>query len=206
MSSFATVAVLELVLQSERVPAMEELKREMERSRMAAEECRTHSETFTHTIEVMRYEAHGLRFWAHLEFPDQPIPPVLARTIAVLEGDDLSDEDYSEDGEEEEGEDDEDEEGGDMRPVITPQWCQRNNNWWLSLWTKPAVCPVCHENPLAKDDTWDSPIKSELPTRCTHWACAGCWSQIASAERRCPVCHDALGEWLTRRAPMDVSA
>ena len=71
--SFATMAVLELVLQSERVPAMEELKREMERSRMAAEECRTHSETFTEVVEVLRYEAHGLRFWAHLEFPDQPI-------------------------------------------------------------------------------------------------------------------------------------
>ncbi len=116
-----------------------------------------------------------------------------SRTIAVLEGDDL-DEEYSEDGEEE-GDEDEDEEGGDMRPVITSQWCQANNNWWLSLWTKPAVCPVCHENPLAKDDTWDSPITSELPTRCTHWACAGCWRQIASADRCCPVCHDDLEEW-----------
>ena len=202
MSSFATVAVLELVLQSERVPAMEELKREMERARMAAEECRTHSEMFVDTIEVMRYEAHGLRFWAHLEFPDQPIPPVLARTIAVLEGDDL-DEEYSEDGEEEEGED---EEVGNPHPLITPQWRHENHRWWHSLWTKPAVCPICHENPLAKGDTWDGPMTSDLPTRCTHWACAGCWRQIASAERRCPVCHDALGEWLTSRAPMDVGA
>jgi hypothetical protein len=210
MSSFATVAVLELVLQSERIPAMEELKCEMERSRMAAEECRTHSETFVDTIEVLRYEAHGLRYWAHLEFPDQPIPPVLARTIAVLEGADL-DEEYSESDEEDDDEDDEDigdmeDRVGNSRPLITPQWRHANVNWWFSLWTKPAVCPMCHENPSAKGDTWDGPMTSDLPTRCTHWACAGCWRQIASAERRCPVCHDALGEWLTSRAPMDVSA
>jgi hypothetical protein len=41
--SFATVAVLELVLQSERVPAMEELLRELECARMSAEELRTRS-------------------------------------------------------------------------------------------------------------------------------------------------------------------
>jgi RNA polymerase subunit RPABC4/transcription elongation factor Spt4 len=203
MSSFATVAVLELVLQSERVPAMEELKREMERARMAAEECRTHSEMFTNEIEFMRHEAIHLRVWARSEFPDQPIPPVLDRTIAVLEGADL-DEEYSESDEEEDDEDEED--SGDMRPLITPQWRHANVHWWFSLWTKPAVCPVCHENPLAKDDTWDGPMTSDLPTRCTHWACGGCWRQIASAERRCPVCHDALGEWLTSRAPMDVGA
>ena len=111
---------------------------------------------------------------------------MLARAIAVMDG---VDPDSEEDGTDSDAED-------DPRPLITPLWRKANGAEWARLWQKPAECPVCHENPLATGDLWDGPMTSDLPTRCTHWACIECWRQIASADRRCPVCHEGLGEWL----------
>ena len=48
---------------------------------------------------------------------------------------------------------------------------------------------------MTTGDRWDSPMNSYVSTRCTHWACEGCWEQISRADRCCPVCHDDLEEW-----------
>jgi hypothetical protein len=114
--SSATVAALELVLQTERVPAMEELLREMECARMAAEELRTRAASLydTRLFSPPGTLALHLRGWAGVHYPNQPIPAVLAHVIAVLEGDDISDhEESDEDIYSEEGEEESDEDGTD---------------------------------------------------------------------------------------------
>ena len=51
---------------------------------------------------------------------------------------------------------------------------------------------MCHEDP----DIWDCPMNSDVPTRCTHWLCVGCWARIAGRDQRCPICRDDLSVWL----------
>ena len=84
----------------------------------------------------------------------------------------------------------------DDRPLITPQLRRENRAEWDRLWTlnKPDECPVCHEDP----DIWDGPMNSDVPTRCTHWACLGCWAEIAARDKRCPICRDDLSVWISR--------
>ena len=86
----------------------------------------------------------------------------------------------------------------DMRPLITPRWRDENPQEWDRLWNLSIrdVCPVCHERP----DVRDGPMNSDVPTRCTHWACVGCWEQIAQRDMRCPICRDDLSHWLQRHS------
>ena len=82
----------------------------------------------------------------------------------------------------------------DTRPLITPQFREAHPDEWQRLWDqRPAECPVCHETP----DIWDGPMNSDVPTRCTHWACDGCWERIAHRDRRCPICGTSLRGWLS---------
>ena len=82
----------------------------------------------------------------------------------------------------------------DNRPLITDEWRAQHPEEWQRLWQKPEECSVCHERP----DIWDGPMNSDVPTRCTHWACVTCWEEIASRDRRCPICRDDLSVWLRR--------
>jgi len=80
----------------------------------------------------------------------------------------------------------------DPRPLITPQWREENKDEWKRLWdNREEECPVCHEKP----DMWDSPMNSDVPTRCTHWACVSCWAMIAEHDNRCPICRDKVEAW-----------
>ena len=85
----------------------------------------------------------------------------------------------------------------DERPLITPQFREQNREEWDRLWNlnRTEECPVCHEKP----DIWDGPMNSDVPTRCTHWACARCWVQINDRDKRCPICRDDLSDWLSGR-------
>jgi hypothetical protein len=84
----------------------------------------------------------------------------------------------------------------DQRPLITPQFREQNEEEWNRLWNNRSdQCPVCQETP----DIWDGPMNSDVPTRCTHWACVICWDQITARDRRCPICRDDLSEWLSER-------
>ena len=83
----------------------------------------------------------------------------------------------------------------DERPLITPQFREENEAEWDRLWhSRPDECPVCHEKP----DIWDGPMNSDVPTRCTHWACTECWDQVTDRDQRCPICRDDLSVWLRR--------
>ena len=85
---------------------------------------------------------------------------------------------------------------GDTRPIITDDWREAHPNEWQRLWDdRPEECPVCHERP----DVWDGPMNSDVPSRCTHWACVGCWRRIAGRDRRCPICRTSLRGWLSGR-------
>ena len=83
------------------------------------------------------------------------------------------------------------------RPLITPQFREQNGDEWDRLWhlNRREECPVCLERP----DIWDGPMNSDVPTRCTHWACVDCWDQITDRDQRCPICRDDLSEWLSGR-------
>ena len=85
----------------------------------------------------------------------------------------------------------------DERPLITLQLQEENREEWDRLWNlnEPEECPVCQERP----DIWDSPMNSDVPTRCTHWACIECWDQITDRDQRCPICRDTLRVWLLGR-------
>ena len=43
-------------------------------------------------------------------------------------------------------------------------------------------------------------MNSDVPTRCNHWLCIGCWAEISERDRRCPICCDDLTAWLRRFA------
>ena len=84
----------------------------------------------------------------------------------------------------------------DTRPLITPLMREHSPQEWDRLWNlnRTEECCVCHEKP----DIWDGPMNSEVPTRCTHWACVCCWQRIAGRDRRCPICREDLSEWIHR--------
>jgi len=82
----------------------------------------------------------------------------------------------------------------DTRPLITPHMREHNRQEWDRLWNlnRTEECCVCHEKP----DIWDGPMNSDVPTRCTHWACVCCWQRIAGRDKRCPICREDLTEWI----------
>ena len=111
--SSATVAALELVLQREQAPAMEELRREMERARMTAEDISTrlaspygtyHMTTdpryrrlswrefaeervvyIDERTDELETAANRLRSWAGVQFANR-LPAAVLRAIEVMEG------------------------------------------------------------------------------------------------------------------------
>ena len=85
----------------------------------------------------------------------------------------------------------------DTRPLITPRMREENRQEWDRLWNlnRGEECPVCHERP----GIWDGPMNSDVPTRCTHWACVHCWAKIAERDKRCPICREDLSEWIRWR-------
>ena len=82
----------------------------------------------------------------------------------------------------------------DTRPLVTQRMFQEDREQYDRLWSMNEVeeCPVCFE----RADVWDSPMNSDIPTRCTHWICVPCWETIATRNKRCPVCREDLSVWL----------
>ena len=81
----------------------------------------------------------------------------------------------------------------DPRPLISLQWREENDDEWNRRWgNRPEECPVCLQKPYI----WDGPMNSNIPTRCTHWACVLCWAEIKERDNRCPVCRDDVSQWL----------
>ena len=85
----------------------------------------------------------------------------------------------------------------DTRPIVSRRLQDENPEEWRRLWDLNRTggqCDVCHEVP----DVLDTPMNSDIPTRCTHWLCVRCWDRIARGDRRCPTCRDDLTNWLQR--------
>ena len=83
----------------------------------------------------------------------------------------------------------------DTRPIVSPQLRAENPEEWRRLYDLNQIvgtCSVCLEVPVVED----SPVNSDIPTRCTHWLCTDCWRRIARGDMRCPTCRDDLSQWL----------
>ena len=83
----------------------------------------------------------------------------------------------------------------DQRPLIDIAWAAANPERWQELWRNtPAECPICSLE--AARVVMDGPLNSDVPTRCTHWACDGCWDRLAfRGDFHCPFCRDCLAAW-----------
>lgn len=77
---------------------------------------------------------------------------------------------------------------------------------WQQIWddSKVSECPICTFAP--PHIVFDGPMNSDVPTRCTHWACTDCWDQLARRrDFHCPLCRDCLAEWHAWRRSADES-
>ena len=82
--------------------------------------------------------------------------------------------------------------------TINRQWIAQNIELYKQLLErKPSECPVCY-GPLNEKDS-DSPLLSDLPSRCTHWLCTECWEKVASTNAECPICREDLSPWLLQQ-------
>ena len=82
--------------------------------------------------------------------------------------------------------------------TVDRQWIAQNLDRYKELLEKrPSECTVCY-GPLNEKDS-DSPLLSDLPSRCTHWLCTECWEKVASTNAECPICREDLSAWLLQQ-------
>ena len=69
----------------------------------------------------------------------------------------------------------------DTRPLITPALHVENPTLWNELWNRNQgpTCAICNEPHSRESLLRDGPMNSDIPTRCTHWACTICWNRLA---------------------------
>ena len=79
---------------------------------------------------------------------------------------------------------------------------------WQRIWDEHGSgteCPIC--NFPHEDDVWDSPMNSDIPTRCPHFLCTACWQRIYTrnpTETQCPLCREDVTEWAKSRYDEEV--
>ena len=78
--------------------------------------------------------------------------------------------------------------------TVNRQWIAQNIDKFKELLGKSEECPVCYESLSQKEA--DSPLLSDLPSKCTHWLCKQCWEKVASTNAECPICREDLSSWL----------
>ena len=79
--------------------------------------------------------------------------------------------------------------------TVNRQWIAQNLDRYKELLgRRPTHCPVCYESFSGKDA--DSPLLSDMPSRCTHWLCKDCWKSVAQNSAECPICKEDLRTWL----------
>ena len=59
-------------------------------------------------------------------------------------------------------------------------------------------CPWCLTTRV--QEPLDTPMNSDIPTRCNHWLCQSCWRVLANSSEvaRCPISRDDITEWAKR--------
>ena len=82
--------------------------------------------------------------------------------------------------------------------TVNRQWIAQNLDRYKELLERrPTHCPVCYESFSGKDA--DSPLLSDMPSRCTHWLCKDCWKNVANTNAECPICREDLSPWLLQQ-------
>jgi Zinc finger, C3HC4 type (RING finger) len=95
-----------------------------------------------------------------------------------------------------------DSKGKDNRPFIDRAWVADNPEAYKELLKHPEQCPICMEDLCSEDnrpDSANSPLLGEVASKCTHFACNSCWSEIWLRDQRsakCPVCRTNLYRWM----------
>ena len=83
--------------------------------------------------------------------------------------------------------------------TVDRRWIAQNLEKYKELLEKrPTECPVCYESFSGKDS--DSPLLSDIPSKCTHWLCKECWQKVASTNAECPICREDLAPWLLQQS------
>ena len=78
-------------------------------------------------------------------------------------------------------------------------WIAQNLEKYKELLEKrPSECPVCYESLNGKES--DSPLLSDIPSKCTHWLCKECWQKVAGMDAQCPLCREDLSPWLIQQS------
>ena len=87
--------------------------------------------------------------------------------------------------------------------TITREWIVNNLATFQEILAqKQAECPICYESFEDKEAT--SPLLSDTPSKCTHWACKGCWEKISNHRGGlCPFCREDLRAWFHRPSNKD---
>ena len=85
--------------------------------------------------------------------------------------------------------------------TVNRQWTAQNLDRYKELLERrPTHCPVCYESFSGKDKAnADSPLLSDIPSKCTHWLCKACWEKVASTNAECPICREYLSAWLLQQ-------
>ena len=83
--------------------------------------------------------------------------------------------------------------------TVNRQWIAQNLDRYKELLgRRPTHCPVCYESFSGKDA--DSPLLSDMPSRCSHWLCKDCWKTVANTNAECPICREDLSPWLLKQS------
>ena len=83
--------------------------------------------------------------------------------------------------------------------TINRQWIAQNVELYKQLLErKPSECPVCYR--VLNGQEADSPLISDIPSKCTHWLCKECWRRVANTNAECPLCREDLAPWLLQQS------
>ena len=88
--------------------------------------------------------------------------------------------------------------------TVNRQWIAQNLDRYKELLEKrPSECPVCYESLGGKES--DSPLLSDIPSKCMHWLCKDCWGKVADTNAECPICREDLAPWLLQQSSAQIT-
>ena len=96
-----------------------------------------------------------------------------------------------------------------MDEKYTQDIINENMEYWIELWEKNQnyiiiddkrykQCDLCKDNNyLNSEIIFHGPMNSNIPSKCTHWACVDCWNKrFENYQYKCPWCHEDLRAWM----------
>ena len=83
-------------------------------------------------------------------------------------------------------------------PLYTKAWIIANLELYLEHSTPGDTCDICYQ-PFTLESPAKGPIQGEEPTRCRHFCCSDCWTEIFThpdSSWLCPTCREDCTSWL----------